>query len=247
MDKAPEKASVQKALLDDSCSAFRKYTNLFVGKKGFFAFLKYEFIIAFFGRIPGAAGIMLRRIFYRRLFKKVGRGVAFGRSLTIRHPHKIEIDDNTFIDEMAVLDAKGEANEGIRIGKNVFVGRNTILSCKGGNLAIGDYSNIGPNNTLISESNLEIGNYVFTAGHCYLIAGGNHSHDRNDIPIWFQPSVSRGGIKIEDDIWIGASVTILDGVQIGSGAIIGAGSLVNKTIPDRSIAFGVPASVNKTR
>ena len=247
MDKAPEKASVQKALLDDSCSAFRKYTNLFVGKKGFFAFLKYEFIIAFFGRIPGAAGIMLRRIFYRRLFKKVGRGVAFGRSLTIRHPHKIEIGDNTFIDEMAVLDAKGEANEGIKIGKNVFVGRNTILSCKEGSIYLDDFVNLSANCSLLSETGIHIGRYSFMAGHCYLVAGGNHTFDRIDLPIMFQPSVVKGGIRIGEDCWIAASVTVIDGVKLGKGCIVGAGSIVARSFPDYTIILGNPASKIKSR
>jgi acetyltransferase-like isoleucine patch superfamily enzyme len=247
MDKAPEKASVQKALLDDSSSAFRKYTSLFVGKRGFFSFLKYEFITASFGWIPGAAGIVLRRIFYRLLFKKVGRGVAFGRSLTIRHPHKIEIDDNSFIDDMAVLDAKGEANEGIRIGKSVIIGRNTTLSCKEGSIYLDDFVNLSANCSLLSETEIRIGRYSFMAGHCYLVAGGNHTFARTDVPIMFQPSIIKGGIHIGEDCWIASSVTIVDGVKLGKGCVVGAGSVVARSFRDYTVLLGNPASKIKSR
>jgi acetyltransferase-like isoleucine patch superfamily enzyme len=247
MDKAPEKASVQKALLDDSSSAFRKYTSLFVGKRGFFAFLKYEFLTASFGWVPGALGIVMRRIFYRLLFKKVGRGVAFGRSLTIRHPHKIEIGDNSFIDDLAVLDAKGEANEGIRIGKNVIVGRNTTLSCKEGSIYLDDFVNLSANCSLLSETEIRIGRYSFMAGHCYLVAGGNHTFGRTDVPIMFQPSIIKGGIHIGEDCWIAASVTMVDGIKLGKGCIVGAGSVVARSFPDYTVVLGNPASKIKSR
>lgn len=237
----------QKYLLDEKKGAKEKYKNLFLGKVNFFYFIKYELIITFFSGVPGALGFLLRKIFFPGLFKKIGKGVVFGKNMTIRHPLKIEIGDNVVFDDNSVIDAKGEENKGIELGNNVLIGRNTIISCKGGDISIGDFSNIGPNNTLISESTLKIGKYVFTAGQSYIIAGGNHSFENKDIPIWFQPSVSKGGIDIEDDIWIGASSTILDGVKIGKGSVIGAGSLVLKKIPAYSIAVGNPARIIKKR
>jgi acetyltransferase-like isoleucine patch superfamily enzyme len=58
-------------------------------------------------------------------------------------------------------------------------------------------------------------------------------------------SISREGIEIQDNCWIGTGVRILDGVSIGSGSVIGAGSVVTKDIPSNSIAVGVPAKVIK--
>ena len=200
-----------------------------------------------FSTVPGALGFALRKMFFPGLFKKVGKKVVFGRNMTIRHPKKIEIGDNVTIDDYTVIDAKGENNNGIKIGSNVLVGRNTTLSCKGGDIEIGDYSNIGPNNILISESTLKMGKYVFTSGQVYMIAGGNHTFEHRDTPIWLQPSISKGGIQLEDDIWIGASSTILDGVRIGKGAIIGAATLVHKRIRPYTINLGVPAQLVKKR
>jgi acetyltransferase-like isoleucine patch superfamily enzyme len=237
----------QKDLLDEKKGAIAKYKELFLGKVSFFYFIKYEIIMTLFSWVPGALGFALRKIFFRRLFKKIGRGVVFGRNMTIRHPKKIEIGDNVVFDDNTVIDAKGEDNKGLKIGNNVLIGRNTSISCKGGDIEIDDYSNIGPSNIIISESSIKMGKYVFTAGQLYMIAGGTHKFDRTDIPIWKQPSVSKGGIVIEDDVWIGASSTILDGVKIGTGAIIGAGTLVHKRIRPYSVNLGVPAQLVKMR
>jgi len=237
----------QKDLLDQKKSAMTKYRELFLGKVSFLFFIKYELVMLFFSWVPGALGFAMRKFFFPGLFKKTGRGVVFGRNMTIRHPRKIEIGDNVVFDDGSVLDAKGENNSGLKIGSNVLVGRNTSISCKGGDIEIGDFSNIGPNNIIISESSLKIGSYVFTSGQVYMIAGGNHTFERRDIPIWKQPSICKGGITIEDDVWIGASTTILDGVKIGTGAVIGAATLVHKRIKSYTVNLGVPAQMVKKR
>ncbi|MFC2156969.1 acyltransferase [Acidobacteriota bacterium] len=239
--------SVQKDLLKGDKSKFGKYKELFVGEKGFFFLLKYELIQLFFSGIPGGLGYTLRGLFYPSIFKHVGRGVVFGRNMTIRHPHKITIGDQTHFDDNVVLDAKGDVDEGIVLGNHVIIGRNTILSCKGGSISLGDFCNIASNCSLLSESIISIGSHTFLAGHCFLVAGGNHSYERTDVPIMFQPSFSRGGIRISEDVWIGASVTITDGVEIGTGCIIGASSLVRENIPEFCVAVGVPARVVKHR
>ena len=237
----------QKNLLDHRKSSLQKYKDLFLGKVSFFYFLKYETIITLFSSIPGALGLGLRKFFFKRLFKKVGRGVVFGRNMTIRHPKKIAIGDNVIFDDNTVLDAKGQSNSGITIGHNVVVGRNTVLSCKGGDITIDDFTNIGSSNTILSESIVSIGKYVFTAGHVYMVAGGNHTFERRDVPIWHQPSESKGGIIIEDDVWIAASCTLVDGVKIRKGSILGAASLAHRKYPSYSILLGNPAVVVKKR
>lgn len=241
------KASLQKKLIDRNEPAFSKYAGLFIGKKGLFSFLKYEIVIFLFSRIPGALGLTLRKKFFPLLLGKVGRGVVFGRNITLRHPHKIQIGDNSFIDDNVVLDAKGEENEGIRIGENVYVGRNTILSCKEGSIELDDYCNISANCSLLSETKIKLGKYCFLAGNCYLVAGGNHSFERTDIPIMFQPSYTKGGISIGDDVWLGAGVIVLDGTSIGKGTVVGAGSVVTSSLPDYSVAVGTPAGVKRKR
>ena len=58
---------------------------------------------------------------------------------------------------------------------------------------------------------------------------------------------TKGGIVIEDDVWLGFGVIVLDGVRIGKGAVIGAGAVVTKDIPEGAIAAGIPARVIKMR
>ena len=234
-------ASAQKQLLDEKRGSLAKYVALFIGRPGLWPLFLYETVVTLFTSLPGGLGLVLRKLFFPRLFKRTGKRVVFGRNMTIRHPWKIEIGDNVVFDDNTVLDAKGSGTGGIWIGNNVFIGRNTSLVCKEGEIRIGDYSNIGTDCALLSETKIEIGRYVFLAGRCYLVAGGNHGFKDRETPIMFQPSLSKGGITVEEDVWLGASVTVLDGVVLGKGSVVGAASLVNRPIPPYSIAYGVPA------
>lgn len=230
-------ASIQKDLVGRKVSLRSKYAEIFVGRRGLGAFLAYE-LLTFVSGLPGALGYALRKSLFRRLLKSVGPGCVFGRNVTIRHPKKIVVGANTFVDDNAVLDAKGEENEGIVIGANAYVGRNAILSCKEGSIYVGDYGNISSNCQLLSETEIRLGNYTFLAGNCYLVAGGNHGFDDLETPIMFQPSAAKGGIRVEENCWLGAGVIVLDGVTIGKGSIVGAGSVVPASLPEFSFARG---------
>jgi len=197
--------------------------------------------------MPGALGYFIRGKVYPRMLAEAGKGLVVGRNVCFRHPGRIRLGGGVVIDDNCVLDAKGESDEGIMIGDGVILGRNTIVSCKGGSIEIGDNSNISANCMLISESSLSIGSKVLVAGMCYVIAGGNHGIERTDIPIIAQPMVSKGGVRIEDNCWLGANVTILDGVTVGKDSVIGAGSVVMGDIPEFSISVGAPARVVRNR
>jgi acetyltransferase-like isoleucine patch superfamily enzyme len=77
------------------------------------------------------------------------------------------------------------------------------------------------------------------AAFCYLV-GGDHSSDRTDVPVLFQGRSSQG-ITIDENVWLGAGVAVLDGVTIGRDSIIGAGAVVNKSVQEFAIAAGLPA------
>ena len=79
-----------------------------MGKKGIFNLLKYEIILILFQDMRGAIGIFFRNLFFPLLFKKVGKGVSFGRSITIRHPHKISFEDDVVIDDLTVRDMRDD-------------------------------------------------------------------------------------------------------------------------------------------
>jgi acetyltransferase-like isoleucine patch superfamily enzyme len=236
---------IQKELFAKNKSKIAKYTDLFVGKKGFFSLLKYELIMMLFQDMRGAAGIFFRNLFYPLLFKKTGRGVSFGKSITIRHPHRISIEDDVVIDDYCVLDAKGIDNDGIYISENVFVGRGTILSCKNGDIILEKNVNIGFNSEIFSGSKVVIGQNTLIAAYVYIIGGG-HDYSRADIPISEQEKPSYG-IKVGKNCWLGAGSKVFDGVSIGEDTIIGAGAVVSRDIPPFSVATGIPARVAKSR
>jgi acetyltransferase-like isoleucine patch superfamily enzyme len=139
------------------------------------------------------------------------------------------------------VDAKGETNAGITIGSGVFIGRNSILSCKNGDIEIADGANIGFNCELFSASRVAIGRDTLIAAYCYVI-GGDHDFSDPSAPVLTQGRRS-AGVAIGAGAWLGAGAKILDGVSIGDRAIIGAGAVVRDAIPAASIAVGIPARV----
>ena len=234
-------------IIDPIASPRKKYQDFVVGNRSLLFFVSFEIITGFFGLIPGVIGLVLRKFFYPILFKNVGKNVVFGRNITIRHPKKIAIGSNVVIDDNCVLDAKGESNQGIIIGDNCFISRNSIISCKEGDIQIGNDSNIGTNCLIHSETSVRIGCYVLTAAYCYIVAGGSHEFVSTEIPIVLQPSISKGGVFIDDDVWLGAGVKVLDGSIIGKASVIGAGAVVSSELPDFSVAVGIPAKVVRKR
>lgn len=241
-----EKTELQESLTDPGKSALRKYQDLVVGLPGLWALAKYEFLTTLLGPLPGALGLVVRQKSYKFLFGRVGRGVVIGKSVTIRHGHKIRLGDNVVIEDYAVLDAKGTDNKGIVIGDNVMIGRGTVISCKNGDISIGDNTNIAMQCFIQSARQVTIGRNNLFSAYCYLIGGGDHKTDRTDVPIIAQGQVVRG-ITLEDNCLLGAGAKIQDGVHIGRDAIIGTGAVVRDNVCQFGVAVGIPAKVIRRR
>ena len=237
----------QSQLTTTAKTPVQKYMDMQIGVRSWLMLFKYEFVMMLCNARVGAIGYFLRKLFYPLIFGKIGRNVTFGRNITIRHPHKIRIGDNCIIDENCVLDAKGDDTRGIELGDNCVLSRNNILSCKGGYIKLGSGTNIAQNSLVHSESAVELGKNTLVASYVYFVGGGNHDFSRTDIPIIQQPSLSRGGIFIEDNCWFGAGVIILDGSHIGGDSVFAAGAVVNSDIPAYSIVVGMPARVLRSR
>lgn len=218
-----------------------KYASLIVGRPGWGSLIKYELIQLLSQWVPGALGLALRKVLYPRLLGSCGRNVVFGQGVVLRHPHKIHIADNVVIDDHCLLDAKGDANQGIRIGSGVFVGRNSILSCKNGDIELADGVNIGFNCEVFSAGRVTIGKDTLLAAYAYLI-GGDHDFSDRDVAVNAQARVARG-IAVGAGVWIGAGAKVLDGVSIGDRAIVGAGAVVREAVPEGRTAVGIPARV----
>ncbi|MCC8138946.1 MAG: acyltransferase [Lachnospiraceae bacterium] len=140
----------------------------------------------------------------------------------------------------------------IRIGKHVAVNSgmrynpiggdvSTILRThQNGSIAIGDYTGIS-NSCIVSYDSVTIGSHVLIGGSCKIYDTDFHSlkaEIRRDSP---QEDIKSKPVVIEDDVFVGAHTIILKGVTIGKGSIVGAGSVVTRSIPPGEVWGGNPA------
>jgi len=236
---------IQDQLFESGTSARAKYVDLVVGRPGLGALIAYELVVTLAQNRAGAFGLVLRRSLYPRLLGSCGRNVVFGQNVVLRHPHKIRIGSNVVVDDHCLLDAKGRTNGGIRIGDGVFIGRNTILSCKDGDIDLADGANIGFNCEIFSASRVSIGANVLMAAYGYVI-GGDHDFSDPAKSVLAQSRTS-SGVSIGEGAWLGAGAKILDGVSIGDHAVVGAGAVVRDDVAAYGIAVGIPARTISSR
>jgi len=111
-------------------------------------------------------------------------------------------------------------------------------------ITIGNHCWIGARTQLIGAGKLTIGNDVFVAADVYITTLNHGMDPQNPTAYGLQP-LQIQDVSIGDGCWIGTKVVILPGVTIGKRSIIGAGSIVTKSVPDYSIAVGNPAKVIK--
>ncbi|MDQ1284076.1 MAG: hypothetical protein QG620_424 [Patescibacteria group bacterium] len=197
--------------------------------------------------VPTLVGVGLRYFFYGFLLKNDGffyvdnnvrikmfSNVILGKNAYLDYgcylhacPSGIEIGENSVIMHNSVIHVfnfVGLPHASIKIGRGVFIGENSVIRGQGG-VTIGNDCLISPKVSILAV---------------------NHSFASADLLIKDQPLDAKG-IIIGDDVWVGGGATILDGVKIGRGSVIGAGSVVTKDIPEFSVAVGNPAKVVKSR
>lgn len=126
-------------------------------------------------------------------------------------------------------------------GKHVNIERGAVFSSC---VSLGDNSGIGIHASLTGS--VIIGKNVMMGPYCTMYSR-NHAFDQCDIPMCEQGFQPEEPIAIGDDVWIGGHVIILPGVHIGQGAVIGAGAVVTKDIPDYAIVGGNPAKIIRFR
>ena len=130
-----------------------------------------------------------------------------------------------------------------QMGREVNVERGAFFG-DGTNIRIGNRSGLGINSRIYGP--VFIGDHVMM-GPDVMILTSNHRYDRLDIPMIDQGGTDHRPVTIEDDVWIGSRTIILPGVRVGSGAVIGAGSVVTKDVPPYGIVAGNPAKLIKYR
>ncbi|MBE2269923.1 MAG: acyltransferase [Anaerolinea sp.] len=221
--------------IHSSSSAFKRYGEFYVGEPGWAALIRYEIGSTLLSWLPGAAGLALRKVYYRSLLATVGSSAIWGRDIVLRHPHRISVGERVGIDDGCLLDAKGSGDTGIVIGSDVLIARDTILQCKGGGgIRIGDHTTIGSQTQIASVGGVVIGSHVLISGQCYF-GGGRYRTDDVNTPMVKQGLYSKGAVIVEDDVWIGAGALIQDGVRIGRGSVIGAGAVIREDVPEMTV------------
>lgn len=175
---------------------------------------------------------------------KTGTNVYVSPFAIIRNKGKIELHDDVVVERNAELIVNTNKSY-ISIGSSTYLYSYCRLETHDGWIKMGKDCSVNRFSILAGHGGLEIGDYV-RIGPNVIIYAANHIFSNPDIPIKDQ-GLSSYGIKIEEDVWIGAGAIVLDGVTIGKGSVIGAGAVVTKDIPPYSVAVGVPAKVIKKR
>jgi len=233
----PKHRKVHGQITDARISALRRYQEVIVGATGLWQTLKFELVGFLAAILPGALGLWARPKLFRTIFRRIGRGTVIGARCVIRHPGKIELGDSVVISDGCTLDARGEDNQGIRIGTNVIMGDGAMIRCKNADVVIGKNVGIGAHADIcpVNHGSITIEDDVMLGPFAYL-GGVQYRHDRLDIPVHEQGIESKGGIVIGEGSNLGAFTAVMDGVHIGKGCIVGTGAVVRESLPDYTVA-----------
>lgn len=177
--------------------------------------------------VVAGLGGLLRLARERRLADRLRRqyeGLRLGAYVEIRSPERLHLGSRVIIDNGALLHCGGmEWSQGR------------------GSISIGDDTYIGPKVVLFGAGGIDIGSHVLISPGV-LVTSHQHSFVVADKLMSAQP-FEFSAVVIEDNVWIGGNATILPGVRIGSGTVIGAGAVVTKSLPPSTLALGVPARI----
>jgi acetyltransferase-like isoleucine patch superfamily enzyme len=173
------------------------------------------------------AAAVIRRFLTPRLLITLWGYLKYG--CLISPKAEVEITSQLSIGRKSIISSftKVKSSDGpLRIGRNVEISNGCVITSHDTGTYIGDDCMIGPNCSII---------------------GNNYHYDRLDVPIRLQGKSSAKGIRIADNVWLGAGCVVLDGADIGAGTIVTPNSVVSGRIPASSIAQGNPAKVIFTR
>jgi acetyltransferase-like isoleucine patch superfamily enzyme len=231
--------NIRDMLAPTAGSAFARYRQL-TCPGSLVRFCLFELATLLLLPLPGALGLLLRRILLKRFFGAMGRDVIIGRNCVFRHPQRIFIADGVVIDENCLIDARGSGTHGVNLASGVLLSRNVQIKSKGGSIYVGRGVNIGDNSVIVSQTGIWIGDEAAIAGNCQIMGGAFATQEFN-LPASERTSTSAGPISIGSGCWLATSVVVLDAACVGDNSIVAAGSIVAGIVPAKSVAHGNPA------
>lgn len=185
---------------------------------------------------------LIYNLWIKSEFKVVGVKNGFGKFNRLVGGKYITIGSNCSIADGCFLTA----------WDNILIGKEELSNPE---IIIGSYCSFGANNHITATNRIIIGD-GFLSGKWVTITDNSHgSYDVDnvdDVENWKtvcpikRPIVSKGAVIIGKNVWVGDKATILSGVCIGDGAVIGANSVVTKDVPAYSVVGGNPARIIKT-
>lgn len=148
-----------------------------------------------------------------------------------------------FIDDFVTV-YSSKSGGSVVLDESVHIHRGTIIEVgRGAQVTIGKGTHIQSNCNLNGHlGNVRIGCYVMVGPQCGFFPYQHRMDDLSE-PMCKQELFSKGDIVIEDDVWFGAGVKVMDGVRVGRGAVVGANAVVTHDIPPYCIVVGVPARI----
>jgi len=180
---------------------------------------------------------------YRFRFGSVGRSVRIMPPLLLQGANRIHIGDRVIMEQFVGMTVVGGGE--IRIGDDCELRCFSRMEAHDGFIRLGARCGINPFTLLSGMGGLTIGDDVRIGSHCAILSS-THRFESVEVTIREQGVQKRETI-VESNVWMGHGCTVLGGVRIGSGAIIGAGAVVTRDIPSGSIATGVPAKITGSR
>ena len=180
----------------------------------------------------------LQYLVLRRRLGSLGPGAVIERGVDLRGDLScLALGRKAKVKKGSILDLTRGGK--ITVGEETVISEYVLLHPVSGHIRLGRRSSVNPFSILYGHGGLVIGDNVRIAAHVVIIPM-NHRFDDPGAIIHDQ-GIETLGITIEDDVWIGANATVLDGVRIGQGAIIGAGAVVTRDVQPYTVVGGVPA------
>ncbi len=164
---------------------------------------------------------LMRRVLFHAICKSVGHDLRIAANITLVHPETIEFGDSVFIGAQTVI--QGRIDGSCKIGNHVWIGPQAYFDARA--LVIEDYVGWGPGAKVL---------------------GSEHTGIPADVPV-IKTALTIKPVIIGYGSDIGTNATILPGVRVGTNAVVGAGAVVNRDVPDYAVVAGVPAHVLRFR